>query len=311
MSAAPGEIADVAFLGPEGTFTSYAATRAVPDGTRLPLATIPEVIAAVREGRARQGVVPIENAIEGSVNLTTDALVFGEGGVYLRGELSLPITMALLAQPGTRLDDVTEVRSQPVALGQCQGWLARTLPRVQLVPVASTAEAARQVAGAARGVAALAFPAVAEELGLEVLAGDVADHPGNATRFVVLGREVAEATGADKTSLVVFFGGDRAGLLHQVLGEFALRGVNLVRIESRPTKQGLGAYCIVIDCEGHPRDARVAEALRSVHRHVGELKVLGAYPSAEGRVAEARDSDTAAAYDDAQRWYEGILSAVR
>lgn len=300
----------VAFLGPEGTFTSLAATRAVPDGPRLALATIPEVIAAVRDGRAGCGVVPIENAIEGSVNLTLDALVFGAPGVFLRGELSLPITMALLAPAGTRLEDVEEVRSQPVALGQCQGWLASTLPQARLVPVTSTAEAARQVAEAGLGVAALALPDVAEHLGLAVLAGDVADHAGNATRFVVLGRALAEATGADKTSIVVFFAGDRPGLLHQVLGEFALRGVNLSKIESRPTKRGLGEYCIVIDCEGHPRDARVAEALRSVHRHVGELKVLGAYPSTAGRPVEVRPSDGAAAYEGALCWYDGILASI-
>ena len=206
---------------------------------------------------------------------------------------------------------MTEVRSQPVALGQCQGWLSSSLPRARLVPVTSTAEAARQVAGAGHGVAALALASVAEELDLEVLAADVADRPENATRFVLLGPGLAEATGADKTSLVVFFGGDRPGLLHQVLGEFALRGVNLVKIESRPTKQGLGEYCIIIDCEGHPRDARVAEALRSVHRHVGELKVLGAYPSATGTPVQVRPSDIAAAYDDASRWYDEILTAIR
>lgn len=153
-------------------------------------------------------------------------------------------------------------------------------------------------------------PNAAARYGLDVLVPDLADHPGNTTRFVVLGTGMAEATGADKTSLVVFFGEDRPGLLLRVLEEFALRRINLVKIESRPTKQALGEYCILLDCEGHPRDARVAEALRSVHRHVAQVRVLGAYPRADlRRVAPAApDSDTA--YAAATTWYAGLLDDI-
>jgi len=300
----------VAFLGPEGTFTSEAADLAAPGRERLPLPTIVDVVDAVRDGLAPVGVVPIENSIEGAVNVTLDTLTFGPPGVFLRGELALPITMALLARPGVGLDGVREIRSMPVALAQCRGRMAALLPRVPATTTTSTAEAARQ-AGASDGtVAALATPHAAARYGLDVLVPDLADHPGNTTRFVVLGTGMAEATGADKTSLVVFFGEDRPGLLLRVLEEFALRGINLVKIESRPTKQALGEYCILLDCEGHPRDARVAEALRSVHRHVAQVRVLGAYPRADlRRVAPAAtDSDTA--YAAATTWYARLLDDI-
>lgn len=307
MSAPAG---GVAFLGPEGTFTSEAATRAAPDAPRLPLATIPAVVDAVRDGAAGVGVLPIENSIEGAVNLTLDALAFGPPGVYVRGELTLPITMALVARPGTVAADVREVRTQGVALAQCRGWLAAHLPGVAVVEATSTAEAARQVAEGGEGLAALAPYSTAERFGLDVLAGDVADHRGNTTRFVVLDRVMSAPTGADKTSLVVFFGGDRPGLLLRVLDEFALRGINLVKIESRPTKQALGEYCILVDAQGHPREARMAEALRSVHRHVAEVRLLGAYPAADGRRVTASDTDDERAYAEAASWYDQLLARV-
>jgi len=299
----------VAFLGPEGTFTSEVAELAAPGRERLPLTTIADVVDAVRQGRAPLGVVPIENSIEGAVNVTLDALAFGPPGVFLRDELALPITMALLARPGTALEGVREVRSMPVALAQCRARLAALLPAVPLAQAPSTAEAAREAAGQ-DGVAALATPHAAGRYGLEVLVPDLADHPGNTTRFVVLGTAMAEATGADKTSLVVFLGEDRPGLLLRVLEEFALRGINLVKIESRPTKQALGEYCILLDCEGHPRDARVAEALRGVHRHVAEVRVLGAYPRADLRRVTPAPADSDAAYATAAAWYDGLLGDI-
>jgi len=298
------------FLGPEGTFTSEAARRAAPAAERIPLPTIDAVVDAVRNGDIDQGVVPIENSIEGSVNLTLDALAFGPPGVLIRGEILVPISMALLARPGLALSDITAVRSQPHALAQCRGWLAAHLPDVALEAATSTAEAARQVAEADAPVAALGPPVAAERYGLAVLADDIQDYAGNTTRFVVLGRRMARPTGADRTSLVVFFGEDRPGLLLTILNEFALRGINLSKIESRPTKQALGEYCIFVDCAGHPTEARVGEALRSVHRHVAELRVLGAYPRADGIREEPRAADSDAAYAAATAWYEDLLALM-
>jgi prephenate dehydratase len=301
----------VAFLGPEGTFTSEAAELAVPGRERLALPTIPDVVDAVREGRAELGVVPIENSIEGGVNLTTDALVFGPPGVFLSAELTLPIEMALLASPGAGLDAIREVRSMPVALAQSRRRLAEVLPGVAVSTASSTADAARQVAEGDGSLAALGPPRAAARFGLAVLVPDLADHPGNTTRFVVLAPKMAGPTGADKTSLVVFLGQDRPGLLNRVLEEFALRGINLVKIESRPTKQALGQYCILLDCEGHPADARVGEALRSVHRHVAEVRVLGAYPRADLRPVVPERADADEAYADAAGWYAGLLRDVQ
>lgn len=300
----------VAFLGPEGTFTSEAADLASPDRPRMPLPTIGEVVHAVRDGHAALGVVPIENSIEGAVNLTLDELVFGRPGAFIRGELALPITMALMVRPGSDLDDITEVRSQPVALAQCRQRLAEHLPSVRISSATSTAEAARQVTEADGSLAALGTPRAAERYNLQIVVPNLADYPGNTTRFVVLGTAMAEATGADKTSLVVFLGEDRPGLLLRVLEEFALRGINLTKIESRPTKQALGQYCILIDCEGHPRDARVGEALRSVHRHVAEVRILGAYPRADLRRVQPDRSNSDAAYAEATTWYERLLGDV-
>jgi len=309
--AAPTPGGTVAFLGPEGTFTSEAADLAAPGRTRLALPTIPDVVDAVRERRADIGVVPIENSIEGGVNLTSDALVFGPTGAFLSAELTLPIEMALLTAPGARLEDIREVRSMPVALAQSRRRLAETLPGVAVSATPSTAEAASQVAQGDGSLAALGPPRAAVRYGLAVGLPDLADHPGNTTRFVVLGPRMAAPTGADKTSLVVFFGQDRPGLLLRVLEEFALRGINLVKIESRPTKQSLGEYCILVDCEGHPADARVGEALRSVHRHVAEVRVLGAYPRADLRPVVPARADTDTAYADAVGWYAGLLRDVQ
>ncbi len=300
----------VAYLGPDGTFTSEAARRAVPGAEGEPLATIPDVVEAVRTGRAPLGIVPIENSIEGSVNLTLDELAFGPVGVSIRGEVTLPIAMHLLVRHGTTLDAVRVVRSQPHALAQCRGWLGRHLPAAERQAATSTAAAAREVAAGDGSVAALGPAVAGERYGLAVLARDVQDHGGNTTRFVLLGTAMAMPTGADKTSLVVFFGEDRPGLLLRVLDEFALRGVNLTKIESRPTKQSLGEYAILIDCAGHVCDARVGEALRSVHRHAAELRVLGSYPRADGLVSVPAAADSDEAYRRAADWYADLLAAV-
>lgn len=300
----------VVFLGPEGTFTAAAAQRAAPNEDRLPLTTIPEVIDAVRDGRAGIGVVPIENSIEGSVNLTLDTLAFGRPGVYIRGEIEIPISMNLLVRPGTAMADIAELRSHPMALPQCRGWLEDNLPDVPLVTAASTARAAEEVAASDGSVAALGTSLAADRFGLDVLAKDIQDRDGNTTRFVEIGRRMAVPTGADKTSIVVFFGNDHPGQLMRVLDEFALRSINLTKIESRPTKQQLGEYCIFIDLAGHVTEARVAEALKSVHRHVADVRILGTYPRADKIGAEGEGPDSEDAYAEASLWFRTIIDRI-
>ena len=300
----------VAFLGPEGTFTSQAVSKALPHADRIPLPTIAEVIAAVRDGDVALGVVPMENSIEGSVFLTLDDLAFGPPGAYIRGEVTVPIAMNLLGKPGTTLADITTVRSQPHALAQCRQWLAANLPAAEQQAATSTAEAAREAGAGDGSVAALGPAVAAERFGLQILAPDIHDHDGNTTRFVVLGRSLTPATGADKTSLVVFFGEDRPGLLLRILDEFALRGINLTKIESRPTKQALGEYCIFLDCAGHITEARVGEALRSVHRHAAEVRILGSYARADGHSEPPGPADSDAAYAEAAGWHHHLLAAI-
>ena len=222
------------------------------------------------------------------------------------------VSMNLLVRPGVTRESITRVRSHPQGLAQCREWLAAKLPGVEVDAATSTAEAARRVAEDPEQAtsAAIAPHLAAERYGLAVVARDIQDHPDNVTRFAVLGRRMAAPTGADKTSLVVFFGEDRPGLLLRILDEFALRGINLTKIESRPAKTTLGEYCILIDCEGHPTEARVAEALRSVHRHVAELRVLGAYPRADALPTNVGPSDTDRAYAEARDWYAHLLDEV-
>lgn len=310
-SPAPPGPARVAFLGPEGTFTAEAARRVAPDAVPHPLPTIPDVFEAVRSDDAALGVVPLENLLEGSVNATLDEFAFGKDGVFLRGEMLLPVAMHLLGLPGTAPGDVRVVVSHPHALAQCRGWLTANLPDAQMQAATSTAEAARHLAAGDDGAAAAIGTALAaKRYGLSVLASDIHDHPGNTTRFGVLGRRMAAPTGADKTSIVVFFGEDRPGLLLRILDEFALRGINLSKIESRPAKTTLGEYCIFIDCDGHPSEPRIAESLRSVHRHVADLRVLGAYPRADGVVPRTEPTESPGAYAEAASWYDGLLANI-
>ncbi len=300
----------VAFLGPEGTFTAEAASLAAPAAQRSPQVTIRDVVAAVRDGDADLGVVPLENSIEGSVNLTLDELAFGPPGVYVRAEILVPITMNLLCRPDSELDKIRAVRSQPHALAQCRGWLERHLPGADLQAATSTAAAARDVSESDGSLAALGTRLAAERYGLEVVAAQIQDHAGNTTRFAVLSRALAPASGADKTSMVVFFGEDRPGLLAHILQEFSLRGINLTKIESRPTKQQLGEYCIFLDAAGHLADARMGEALRSVSRHVAEVRVLGSYSRADGVREEASPADAEVAYRTAGSWYERLVGDI-
>jgi prephenate dehydratase len=254
--------------------------------------------------------VPIENSIEGSVPLTLDALAFGEPGVFIRGEIAIPISMNLLVRAGTALRDIKVVRSQPHALAQCRGWLSENLPGVTLEPTSSTAEAARLAAEGGDGAAALGHRLAGERYGLTVLASDVQDFGDNATRFVVLSRTMSPPSGTDKTSVVFFFGKDRPGQLVRILDEFALRGINLSKIQSRPTKRGLGEYCIFVDASGHVTESRVAGALRSIHRHVAEIRVLGSYPRHDHAVDLPDESETDEAYAEAASWFADLLGHV-
>lgn len=301
----------VAYLGPAGTFAEEAL-RTQPDlvAGAVSLATIGDVLAAVVEGRVDAGFVPIENAIEGTVNLTMDSLVF-EVDLLIQREVVLDVHLDLMAPPGTALAGVRRVLSIPVATAQCQHFLRDKLPGAEPVATNSTAEAARQVGQhPVPGDAALAPRLAAELYGLERIAVAVEDHPDNQTRFVAVTRQgVPAPTGHDKTSIVCFQRDDHPGSLHAILSEFAARAINLTRLESRPTKRKLGRYCFIVDLEGHVADEVVADCLRVLRAELAEVKFLGSYPSA-GAGASARRAEAGAAWRRAEVWMDGVRSQV-
>jgi prephenate dehydratase len=299
-------------LGPPATFTQEALLTQpdLADAKLHPLATITAVLDAVARGEVDLGFVPIENAIEGTVSATMDGLVF-DVDLYIQREVVMDIHLHLMAQPGTALADVVSVSSYPHALAQCQKFLARTVPRAEQLAANSTADAAR-VLGASDSFngAAIAPRLAAETYGLVILAEDVEDHPENQTRFVAVARErVPRPTGHDKTSIVCFQRADHPGSLHGILGQFAARNINLTKLESRPTKQGLGDYCFVIDLSGHLGDEVIADCLRDLHAGLAGLKFLGSYPAA-GEHGQAVREQADAAWQAADEWLAGLRATM-
>jgi prephenate dehydratase len=294
----------IGFLGPEGTFTEQALlSQADLAGDELvPMGTIAEVLAATDAGTIDLGFVGIENSIEGTVNATIDALAF-EHDLLIQREVELGIQLNLLAPAGVALGDVRRVLTFPVAAGQCRTWLATNLPDAEVVAANSNAEAARLVADEHDGVSAAVAPSLAAKIyGLEVLANDIEDHPENTTRFVLVARgTIPQTTGHDKTTIVVFQRTDRPGSLLAILQEFAARAINLCKLESRPTKKGLGHYCFIIDLEGHLSDELVADCLRDVRSKVEDIKFLGSYPAA-GEHGPAVRRDAEEAWRTADAW---------
>ncbi len=268
-----------AFLGPRGTFTEEALLSLGVAGVEpMPCASIDEVFAAVDRDEADAGIVPIENSVEGSVNATLDALAF-DHDLTIHRETVLDIRHALIAEPGATLDDVRVVASHPHATAQCRRWIAANLPGREIAAANSTADAVRR-AVAEPGTAAVGTRLAAELHGGAVLAEAIQDYPDNKTRFVVVGRRIAERTGDDKTTLALFMHEDRPGTLLMILSEFAYGGINLTKIQSRPTKRLLGEYMFFVDLEGHAADPEVALALECLRLKLRAVKVLGSYPRA-------------------------------
>jgi prephenate dehydratase len=303
----------IAFLGPRGTFTEEALLTQpdLRDAELAPMRSFAEVLASTEAGQADYGFVAIENSIEGTVSASLDPLVF-DHGLLIQREVVLSVSLNLLAHPAARLEDIRRVVSIPVALAQCRGFLARHLPDAIEVAATSTAEAARLVGEEGDpAVAAVANALAAKLYGLDVLVGDVEDHPENQTRFVLVASSgIPAATGHDKTSIVCFESSDRPGNLLSILQEFAARDINLVKLESRPTKQSLGDYCFIIDLEGHLNDELVADALRSLRSKLPEVKFLGSYPAA-GEHGPALRRDAEAAWRQADEWVTTLRRQVR
>jgi prephenate dehydratase len=295
-----------AYLGPAGTFTETALLTWLGEaaaGARVePYPTVGAAMEAVRDGVARAAMVPLENSVGGSVPTTIDELATGRP-LVIQAELHLPVEFSLLARPGTTLDHVRSVAGHPQAHLQCRGWLRDHVPSAEVVETPSNADAARLVAEG-RWDAALAAGAAAAVYDLAVLADDVHDVAGAETRFVLVTRPHAPspATGSDKTSLVLVIGQDHPGALLEILTEFAVRGINLTRIESRPTGGGIGDYFFAVDAEGHVDEARVGEALIGLHRICADVRYLGSYPRADMVRPSLRRGVSDAEYGQAQAW---------
>lgn len=298
------------YLGPEGTFTHQAllSIPAAERGESVGYATVARCLQAIREGAVTAGLVPIENSVEGGVSATIDDLTYGDPLVITR-EVLLPVQFALFARPGTRTEDIKRVLTHPHAAAQCRDWLAVNLPRAEVSTGGSTAAAAATVADPGSGYDAAICARVAGELHrLEPVAEEIADHTSGVTRFVLLSRPgpAPPATGADKTSLVLFLRQDAAGALLELLEQFASRGVNLCRIESRPTKTTFGNYYFTIDAEGHIGDARMAEALMGLHRVAAQVVFLGSYPRADQVTPQVAAGTSNADYAAAAAWLDRL-----
>lgn len=272
----------IAYLGPAGTFTEEAAMLHDSSAQLVPFPSIPAVAAAVDTGMTDEGVVAIENSIEGSVTDTLDLLIH-ETKVLIRRELVLPIVHHLLVRPGTPAHQIATIFSHPQALAQCRRFLERCFPKAYLASALSTAAAVEQMVGNDSPAAAIGTRRAAELYGAEILASGIQDQAANVTRFVVLAPTDHPPTGHDKTSLCFSFEEDRPGLLCGALQEFAQRNINLAKIESRPSRQSFGKYIFLVDLEGHRQDRLVAEALERVRAKTALFKIFGSYPSYKGR----------------------------
>jgi len=298
-----------AYLGPRGTFTE-AALLAMPesDGAELlPVSSVAVALDLVRAGDVTGALVPIENSVEGSVPTTLDELSHG-AILQIVDEIAIPVQFALLVRPGTELSDIKRIATHPHAHAQCAGWIAENLPGVHVLPAMSTAAAAAELTDDANYEAAIASTAAAEHYGLEILVNGIADKSAAWTRFILVRRQghALPPSGNDKTTLSLFMHEDHPGALLEILTEFSLRGVNLTRIESRPTRKQLGDYYFSIDCEGHIDEEHVGEALKGLHRICADVKFLGSYPRHEAHITDHESLTIEQEFKDAEQWLVAI-----
>ncbi|TAN27591.1 MAG: prephenate dehydratase [Actinomycetota bacterium] len=302
----------IAYLGPRGTFTEEALM-SQSDLARAKLIAYPTFAAVMEAVDSREvdyAFVAIENSIEGTVSASIDPLIF-DYDLFVIREVVSDIHLNLMANTGTQISQITKVLSYPHALAQCRGFLTEYLPEAQIVATNSTSEAAMLVAESPEPTLAALAPSVSAGLyNLEILKKNVEDHQGNQTRFFLLNKDhLAPRSGHDKTTVVCFQISDRPGSLISILAQFSARNINLTKLESRPSKAGLGHYCFVIDLEGHIEDPIVADTLAELHRSLPELKLIGSYPSAANndpdKVGELKDRSS-----KAETWLSDLLSRI-
>lgn len=272
----------IGVLGPQGTYSEKAAllwSRGQPKASLVYFPDFEEILVAVEEGRVDAGIVPVENSLEGAVTAVMDLLLRLD--VAIVGEVNLPIRHCLVGQGQ---GEIKVILSHPQALAQCRQYLHEHFPGAEIRTTGSTSHAAR-LAQEFPEMAAIAGQEAAQRYGLKILAREIQDAEDNVTRFIVAGKSCAAPTGRDKTSLIIYLDKDRPGALYSILGEFASRSINLTRIESRPSRKGLGDYYFYIDLEGHMNDTALGEAIGAVKEKAAMVRVLGSYPRAAGRAS--------------------------
>ena len=270
----------ISYLGPEGTFSHEALLKYCGNSKEIisiPMPTIVDVIKSIDKGEADEGVAPIENSIEGSVNITQDVLTFESEAKIIR-ELTLPIKHNLIAKKGVKIKNIKKIISHPHATAQCRMYLSANLPDVEIIAANSTAEAIKKLTNLDPDVAAIGTKTAAQLYNLEIIADDIEDSKVNKTRFIFLGSYIPSKSGLDKTSIVCFLKKDKPGSLFNILKEFADRNINLTKIESRHARKEIGDYVFMIDMEGHIHDKVIYDAIESLRRNVYMIKILGSYP---------------------------------
>ena len=262
----------ISFLGPKGTFTHEAASHL--GDNLIPYCTIPAVMESVINGESEYGLVPIENSIEGPVGITLDSLAH-KFDLKIFKEIIIPINQNLIVNPGTKMEDIEDVYSHSQAISQCQEFISQN--KIQPHYAVSTASAAKSIIGD-KTKAAIGNSKAAELYGLEILKPNIQDTENNETRFIVVSKDDHEPTGDDKTSIIFSIYEDKPGALYNVLGIFQKNNINLTKIESRPSKKGLGKYLFFVDYIGHRKDDVFNDILTEIDDETYFLKVLGSYP---------------------------------
>ncbi len=302
----------IGYLGPHGTFTEQAVLSQpdLAECDRVLFNSMPAVLNAVEQGDIDLGFAAIENSIEGTVNATIDTLAFSSQ-LLIQREVIIPISMQLHGVPGSSVDSIKRVVTFPHAIAQCRVWLKEHLPEAEHRASNSTADAVERVAELGDPTVAAIGPRLAGTLyGLDEIATDIQDNDDNQTRFVTVAQSgVPKITGNDKTSIVIFQRNDRPGSLLSILQEFSARSINLSKLESRPTKQGLGDYCFIMDLDGHITDEVIADALKNIMAKQADVKFLGSYPAAGSGSTEVR-AEANAAWTKAKEWLDDIRSQV-
>lgn len=301
----------IAFLGPAGTFTELALAQ-VADAAKakhIAVAHVQEAIDLVVAGQVARAIIPVENSVEGGVSATVDALAATEN-IRIFGEYLVPVTFNLVARPGTDIKDVRVIATHPVAYAQTRKWLSANLESHVHLPATSTAAAAASLLESDQADAAVAAPTITDHYKLKVLARNIGEHKQAQTRFIQIGLaesgSTPKPTGADKTSVIVELPNDQPGALLQMLEQFATRGVNLSRIESRPIGDRLGRYRFNIDAEGHISDSAVAEALMGLHRFSPKVIYLGSYARADKQKSVHNGNNSNPEFGAAEAWLKSI-----